>query len=88
MALPPVILQSFQTRSTLIVMKDLSSKVLVEGNARQMERGVEIRHFVKVLDFRCLLLTFLQSKLLSKRKTNTELKTKLLEVFLNDIPRD
>lgn len=41
--------QSFQTRSTLVVTKDLISGALIPGIVRQTEHGVEIRHFAKVV---------------------------------------
>ena len=43
-----VISQFFQTRSYLVVMKDLISGALITGIVRQMEHGAEMRHFVKV----------------------------------------
>lgn len=100
MVLPLVISRYFQTRSTLIVMKDLSSEALVSGNARQMEHGVGIRHIVKVVDFRCMLPRFFAVEvILEKEKTekgrHTEGETrgnpishpltKILSVFLSGI---
>lgn len=48
--LPMVIWQYFLTRSSLAVMKDFFSGVLIWGIVWQMEHGVEIRHSAKVVD--------------------------------------